>query len=609
MRAHPPVRRAGRVGIGSAIAVALAAVVVSAAVPSFAGAASKHDVRALQKAPCPSYDVIRSTDDWTADERAAALQGDFPVDFTNFRGFHTHLAPQVNWRKDPLHSQLWRSLLNSMRWLDVLFFDFRETGDPTALREARDLALDWAAADRSPRRAVGTHAWDPKTAGERAAVIGYAMRESACNGLLTDGQAKRLLDSLARHAKKLSKPAPHSDTNHGLYGDLGLALMADYEPFVHKAKRWRRIGMRRFERTLGARLQAREGVWLEPSAAYQVFVAETLAVFVADANPPARYAGLLERMRDAASWFVMPDGQMSQIGDTDLSLPVPAWALARVADESGLRTFRRSGFAFVRDSGGYLAVSASHFVDTHKQADDLSFQLFDRGHRLISDGGKFEGDAGRVRDFSRSSPAHSVLTVDGKERRRRIYKSAIQATGEGGGWYAILGDDPALREQGVRHQRLFLYRPGAALIVVDRIRSAKKHTYRRYFQLGSDLAVIHRGADELGLMASGFDGELFDAKDGSSRAARSTVRGHSHPLLGYTFPDFRRRVARWTVTYTSRARNADHVATFGLDGRPLRATLDPGPLARVTVRAGDEPFESLTVKRNGAHLGVDVSSP
>jgi hypothetical protein len=589
-----------------AAAVALIALLLIGARPALG--ASTRDVNALLSSPCPPYQVIRSTDEWTAEEQDAALLGEFAVDFTNFRSYRTHLAPPVDWRKDPLHSQLWRSLLNSMRWLDVLFYVNRQRGDVGAIRQARDLVLDWVDADTDPHRAVDGRAWDSKTAGERAPVIGYLTRAAACKGLLSDGMASRLLDSLARHARRLTSPSLRSDTNHGLYADLGLVLMADYVPFDHRAKRWRRVGLRRFEHTLRGRAQEREGVWLEPSAAYQVFVAETLEKLVGYANPPARLGKLLERMRDSAAWFVMPDGLLAQIGDTDLSLPVPDWALDRAAAQRGLKTQRRSGFAFVKQPGSYLAVGASHFVNTHKQADDLSFQLYDHGRRVVSDGGKFEGDAGRARTFGVSSAAHSVLTVDGEERPRRPYGSGIEATGQGSGWYAIEGTDPALREQDVNHRRLFLYRPGEALVVIDRVRAAARHKYQRYFQIGSTIGVAKQGGGELGLSASGFNGELFDAPTDSGRAHRSAVRGQRKPMLGFTFPDFRIRVPRWTVRYTSRAKDVDHVATFGLDGRPLHATLGGGHDTAVTLQSGGQKLDTVTVRRAGHNLRVSAGS-
>jgi Heparinase II/III-like protein len=598
-------RPAGWGGPGRvALAAALAAIAVLLIPACPALGASDNRVAALRSSPCPPYEVIRTTDEWTEEEQRAALLGDFAVDFTNFRSYRAHLEPPVNWRKDPLHSQLWRSLLNSLRWQDVLFHVYRQQGNLNALSRARDLVLDWIDADHNRHRKVDPRAWDAKTAGERAPIIAYLARAAACEGLLTDGMASRLLDSLARHARRLSGRALNSQTNHGLYADLGLVLTADYLPFEGRAKRWRRVGLRRFERTLRGRLLEREGVWLEPSAAYQIFVAETMNALVSYANPPVRLAGLLERVRDSAAWFVMPDGLLAQIGDTDLSLPVPDWALARAAVQRGLRTMRRAGFAFVREPGSYLAVGASHHVNTHKQADDLSFQLYEHGHRVVSDGGKFEGDTGRTRSFGVSSPAHSVLTVDNEERVRRPYGSGIVATGQGSGWYAIEGKDPALRTQGVSHRRLFLYRPGEVLVVVDGARATARHSYQRYFQLGPDIDVAKQGASELALSAGGFSGELYDAPSDTGRARRFTVRGRRHPLLGFTFPDFRVRVPRWTVRYRSKGEDLDHVATFGLDGRSLNAKLRSGGGTRVALSAAGQVLETVTVSRSGRNLHV-----
>ena len=126
-------------------------------------------------------------------------------------------------------------------------------------------------------------------------------------------------------------------------------------------------------------------------------------------------------MVDVAGWFTMPDGNKPQFGDTELRLSRYEAALA-AADDDGLQVYPRGGFAIVKDraTNSYFAItSVFHSYKekgypgvSHKHADDLSFELYERGQRIVSDTGVFNKDEGHFRDFGRSAQAHSVLTVD-----------------------------------------------------------------------------------------------------------------------------------------------------------------------------------------------------
>ena len=71
---------------------------------------------------------------------------------------------------------------------------------------------------------------------------------------------------------------------------------------------------------------------------------------------------------------------------------------------------------------------------SHKHADELSFELYDRDTRVITGPGKYGFDRDERRDYVLSNAAHSVLTVDKKPWPRdgsAAYGSAIIASGEG----------------------------------------------------------------------------------------------------------------------------------------------------------------------------------
>ena len=94
----------------------------------------------------------------------------------------------------------------------------------------------------------------------------------------------------------------------------------------------------------------------------------------------------------------------------------------------------------------FLAVASAFHNLSHKHADELSFELFDRGYRIVSDTGLYNKDQNRFWKHQRSAQAHSTLTVDQRNfrlRRNRAYGSGIQATGQGAtGWYGIQAHNP-----------------------------------------------------------------------------------------------------------------------------------------------------------------------
>ena len=265
---------------------------------------------------------------------------------------------------------------------------------------------------------------------------------------------------------------------------------------------------------------------------------------------------------------------------------------------------RRSGYAVVRAKGGYLLVTASYHNPTHKHWDELGFHLYDRGQNLVTDSGVFNYNFDSWREYSTSPRAHSVLTADGDAFRRpgrKPYGSGIRAGGRGRGWYAIEARNPLLRKQDVRHRRIFLYRPGRALLVVDLVRSNRSHSYRRGLQLapGISAATRRRGVR--------FDTGRFEAwiRAHPGRARVKSARGSSSPLRGWEFPRWRERVARTALDYRSRARNAEYVTAIGLRGNVGGEVIEStGRRLEVALKRPGEPSKVLRVIRRKHRLAV-----
>jgi hypothetical protein len=565
----------------------------------------RSDVRTLLRADdCPpEYRVLKASEA-APEEIADARRGWFSI-----VGTRVHLTPPVDWHLDPNSSVAFQGAFARLSWLDVLFDAYRRQGDRGALRDALSLGLDWSRQNELGDSDLPRKAWVDKVAGDRAPYLAYLARAAACERMLSGRQARTLLRSLEAHGRFLSDPDVYRPTNHGLFVDFGLKLMSEQVPFLGGAPRWRALAVDRFEETLRSRVFADEGLWLEHSANYQLAMTRLVEKFIDSGAPDSDLPRLAALMSDVGGWLIEPDGAIVMLGDATLQHPEAAF-LESAADDQGMLWLPRSGLAVVKEQGAFLSLAAGFHNASHNHGDTLSFDLYDRGHRIVNDTGLYHKDPDAWYAFSQSSGAHSVLEVDGEPFElggQFAYGSGLTARGTSGGWYAIQGTNPLLVPAGVRHTRLLLYRPGTALVVVDLARSESEHVYRRHFQLGPDVEVSRSGG-ELALAADGLSGRLTSTASAESETL-ALVNGQSDPLGGFVFPAFRQAVPRWTATFETRGSDVDHAATFSLDpDRRVQAELVGQATPNRTelvLEDGTATPERVVVTREADALAVD----
>ena len=558
----------------------------------------------LKRSGCPAYRAIERRK-YSAEVRRAVRRWKFEV----FH-FKSRLKPPINWERDPHDSRSYRQELHGLSWLDPLFNSFQRTGDEGLLRRARDIALDWIKSNpRQFKPGRSGFAWHPKAAADRAGYLGFLTRTAGCKGELNRKQARVLVRSLNAHGKYLASAKQHQSSNFGLFQDLGLMYLSQYANFEGEADRWRKLAVRRFPETLQGRLSS-EGMWLEHSTQYQFLAVRLLRDYLkfrpGKGNDPALEA-MLARLRAAASWLVAPDGNYALIGDTVIG-EAPTWGFS--APQQGAKTFGQAGYSVVRRGGSYLATTASFHNTTHKHADELDFNLVDRGLQIVNGPGNYGYDRDEAyRTFQLASNSHSVLVADAQSfpiQTATPYGAGIQASGQGSGWYGIQGRNPLLGLQGVAHTRLWLYAPGETLIVIDKVRSGQPHTYHRFYQLGSKIGVEGRSAGELGLRAPGFSGALYDQAAATGAATRGLIKGRATPLQGFEFPGFRIAVPRWNVEYISKDANADYITVFTLNGATQRGDVTESGTNHTQVELTESggATRTITVDRSGGSLSI-----
>lgn len=562
----------------------------------------------------------------------------------------TKLQPPVNWRMRRAAGTV--SKIHQMKYLDRLFgiADERKlrSTDPfsrserrLALRHAVALAADWSKAanrGRVPKR----ESWKPRVAAIRAPYLAYAARRGACAGVLSNDQAREIRKALNRHVAPLRRRPPASTPhNHKLSIYSGAAMLGSYFPADKTLRSVADRAGRRFLSSIRGGYEPREGVWLEHSPRYQRLAYELLDGWIKRVDPGARAVRQArDRLLASLGRLILPDDRLVTFGDTSGERIQDGEILSAVRD--GWWVAPRSGYASYRDGDSWFGITAQYHSRQHKQADELSFDLFDRGQHLIQDTGFLHKDRDRWWRYQQSAQAHSTLTVDGRDfnwkLHQRPYGSAVRASGAGDGWYAIRATNPLLvaprdltraqrrhsrsfkrtvrrklrraRRFDARHTRTYLYKPGEALIVADAVRSKRTHTYRRRFQFapGVTATALLGGVSFLAGPASG-----AMVTDSLGPPATLDLRtGINGTLEGFVFPRTGERSPRTTAVWTTRSRDLDQATGLFYGPSKVRALKVHAGLAstvKIELRGAlGSTISTLSVSRTGGKLAVNEQS-
>jgi hypothetical protein len=560
----------------------------------------------LKRAPRPEYAAIGTR---RRDAKEVSLSKDALFIVFPTIPQSTPVKSPIDWDQDPFQSRSWQAQLHTLRFLDVLLFQYMHQQDVHQLRKACDIALDWISSNRRDNREIHEMAWSDKVVGDRAPFIGYLVRAAVFEDLVTEDEALALIGSALDHVEFLMDDSQYvQGSNHGLYQDVGLVLLSSYFDFLPISETWRKKGIRRFCESLSRHVaEDGEGIYLEHSPFYQWLIVGLIRRFQALAHiEDEGLQSRLEELECASGWLILPNGQTPPLGDSDMS-PAPGWGQKIALRAQGMRIFRHAGIASVREGNSMLIASAGYHTHAHKHADELGFCLHERGELILAEAGKYGyDDSDPARQYAISSLAHNVLLVDNEPftaSGTQPYGGAMERMGSYDGWYAIEGCNPLLRPWSVRHHRLFLYRPDSVLVILDRLEATDWHRYTRLFHFGPGVAAEGGSDARVNFEIGAVSGVL---SDGSESIVEADIRlGQREPeMAGWCFPKYRDWRVVPTVSLETEGQNMILITTISIeDGwRNVRArTMDTGV---IVVENSDD--MTMRVDRTGADR-LDIS--
>jgi hypothetical protein len=411
----------------------------------------------------------------------------------------------IDWEaSDKLKDRNWRMQLQGWTMFHPVMNFFDEFPDKDAvLSYFFDIARDWWRAHKdSPDNATtsrmpSSYAWYDMSVGFRALVIAFFLNRIKGYALTVSDTDRELLEKLAeKHIRNLSSPEVFSLNNHGVFQAHGLMALLRTADSAENANERLPYALMLVERLVKNQFDD-SGIHREHSPHYHFYVLKALQTLVETGwySENREILTRLEKARAACKWLVDPQRRPICVGDSILTLQ-RSLVFPESKTDFEISDFDSSGYAVVRSNwttqpkkASMLFLMGAYHSKTHKHRDCLSFDWFDRGERVICDGGKYGYVSDRFRHYFLSYKAHNTAEIDGFDILKiKPYGSAIVATER-------LDDDVfklggRLEYPAIRHARTIYFKPGSWVIVHDKLDYARARPTRLWFHFEADYALV-----------------------------------------------------------------------------------------------------------------------
>ena len=418
--------------------------------------------------------------------------------------------------------------ISSLRQCDFLFRDHKMNGFSRHIVLHHLLA--WWKFSRSSEGIESVMAWYDMSSGLRAQKVAYLL--SISKYIPGINHYRETLEEIAHeHIKWFSKPGFVKLGNHGIFqihGLMAIAISLDLPEEKTKASR-----------LMGSIFQTQfspELMHVENSPEYHQYVISIFDAYFRTGWYGRDINSKLTKAKTLNYWLIDSNGRNLCIGDSEPKK-------ITLSDEQITEAVNGADFSFQNDNEiyhvkefkttGYLCVKAlspgknlffslSAFTNIgHRQADDLSFILFDSGYWRFEDPGKYTYQRDKRKYIDRTYQ-HNSLVVDDQSYSVKSdgqYPSCRKITrflSEHDIFHTSMNWNPL---DSVNHDRHIFYMPNNFMVVVDRLESETRHKYAQWFQIGNDFSEHTREGNTVIFESPGngfFEIEFISNPDGSS---------------------------------------------------------------------------------------------
>lgn len=287
-------------------------------------------------------------------------------------------------------------------------------------------ALIWRWIDDNPP--AGGVGWEPYPLSLR--IVNWVKWSLAGNDL--DDRAR---ESLAIQVRSLRDRLEYHLLGNHLFVNAKALVFAGCYFAGEEARAWLGEGMKILAQELPEQILA-DGGHFERSPMYHALAYEDMLDLanLASAYPrefaqwqyeTSEWPGLLERMGHWLAAMCHPDGEIAFFNDAAMDIaPSPAVLLdyavrlghATPIPASGVTWLKASGYIRVESWEVLLIVDVApvgpDYLPGHAHADTLSYELSLDGQRIVVNSGTSRYGLGEMREFERSTAAHSTVEID-----------------------------------------------------------------------------------------------------------------------------------------------------------------------------------------------------
>jgi hypothetical protein len=485
----------------------------------------------------------------------------------------------IDWAADPFIDRNWQFQLHAWYLMRPYLTLYQLENDSSMLRPMLDIALDWHSF-HIERKQEAPLSWKDMAVGRRSAILAFLLSAALRGEVAASADELYRLQRLCRiHFLRLIDARYFTMTNHGFAQIHGLMALCKVIPNAKEAKRGFKFVAEKFSALLKQQF-SNDGVHTEHSPEYHFFVLNTVKAMMLTGwySEFTEVVELIKKVDQVAPWLIMPDGRYISIGDSSVTAPSSSRIARYKAEMAKFAPARQFdvGYGIIRSPFGeaierqhLLFFMASFQSPGHKQSDDLSIFWHDVGQDILIDPGKFSYTVDKWREYFLSTRAHNTVEIDGKNFSRLAadaYGSALQVL-ESKPFGFVSQGQVFHKAQATEHCRQLVYAPQKFLVVIDRMKSLKRHNYTQWFHFAPHFELTGEGS-------------RYTAKSGSSTVTiasaatrplvSNVVTGATEPRIqGWCSENYNHRVPCPTIGLTARGENVTFATVMSLQGNPI----------------------------------------